>query len=205
MKRFLLAGALSLAGAAALTAQTVTSINAVGYANVTIPAGFSMIANPLNTSANTLNSLLPGSQFGDTIFKWTGTAFSISTYLGSWSPDLSLNPGEGAFIYVGQAQTNTFVGEVLTGSLTNAVPAGFSMRASQVPQQLGLSAMSFPADFGDTVFMWNTTANAGAGGYDIYTFLGTWSPSDPTPKVGQSFWVFKGSSGNWVRNFTISN
>jgi hypothetical protein len=159
-----------------------------------------MIANPLGTSNNTLDGLLPSMSFGDTVYKWNGSTFDISTYLGTWSPNLSLNPGEGAFIFAGASKPVTFVGEVLTGNLTNNIPAGFSMRSSQVPQSLGLSALNFPADFGDTVYKWNP----GTTSYEIYTFLGTWSPSDPTPAVGESFWVFKSSGTDWTRTFTIN-
>jgi hypothetical protein len=200
MKKVLLAGLASLAGVASLYAADVTSVNAVGYANVAIPQGFSMIANPLNTSNNTLNGLLPSAQFGDTVYKWNGNGFDISTYLGSWSPNLSLAPGEGAFIFAAQSSTVTFVGEVLTGNLSNPLPQGFSMRSSQVPQSVGLSTIQFPADFGDTVYKWNPTTSQ----YEIFTFLGTWSPSDPQPKVGESFWVFKSSSASWNRTFSIN-
>ncbi|MEK6700967.1 MAG: pyridoxal-phosphate dependent enzyme, partial [Planctomycetota bacterium] len=45
-----------------------------------------------------------------------------------------LNPGEGVFISLPSAAKLTFVGEVPQGALSTAIPTGFSIRASQVPQ-----------------------------------------------------------------------
>lgn len=221
MKRLLLAGVLSLIGAAPSFAQ-VTSINAVGYANVTIAPGFSMIANQLNTADNKLSTLLPDPVVGTRIFKWTGTSFvaydyiQLPPFLGGgkrWDPDgnATLSPGEGAFIF-NPASTNvtiTFVGEVVTGTGSNlSVPAGFSIISSPVPQSGALtSALQFPAAPGDRVFRYNGTSYTA---YDFITvppFLGggtRWDPAEPTANVGEAFFSFKGAATTWNRNFSIN-
>ena len=60
-KTLLLLGALGAAGMTSAVAQTnVYSVNAVGYINLTLPTGFSLIANQLNSTNNTIGSLLTG-------------------------------------------------------------------------------------------------------------------------------------------------
>jgi hypothetical protein len=224
MKKLLLAGALSLAGATALYAQTVTSINAVGYANVTIAPGFSMIGNQLNTSDNRLSSILPDPLVGTRIFKWNGASFSAYDYvqlppfLGGgkkWDPDgnATLNPGEGAFIF-NPATTNvtlTFVGEVVTDANSNiSIPSGFAIISSPVPQSAALTTtLLFPAAPGDRVFRYNGTSYTAYDYITVPPFLGggtRWDPSEPTPNVGEAFFSFKVSSTPtpWNRNFTIN-
>src|SRR6267143_1772496 len=98
-KTLLLTAVLSAAGVASSLAQAVYSVNVVGYVNYPAKAPFSMIANPLNnTAGNTLNNILPSVPVGTTIYTWNGTAFVSSVFFGTWSPDLTLAPGEGAFI-----------------------------------------------------------------------------------------------------------
>lgn len=113
-----------------------------------------------------------------------------------------MNPGEGAVLLSNEPFTNTFVGEVMQGNLTNAFPAGLSIRASMVPQagtfnQLGLADSNF--SFTDQAFQWNVATQ----GYDIFTFLGSWTPAEPNLKVGESFWLQTAAAGQWVRSFTV--
>jgi len=111
-----------------------------------------MVANPLNTTNNTVGSVIPAPPDFTTLFNTRARDSSIATYfLGAWDhPEFTLNPGEGAIIQATSPFTNTFVGEVLQGNLTNSYPAGFSIRASIVPQLqrspywiAGLSAYGF--------------------------------------------------------------
>jgi hypothetical protein len=114
---------------------------------------------------------------------------------------MTLNPGEGAFIYnPGAAFNALFVGEVKQGTLTTPIPAGFSIAASQVPQTGALdSVLGFPVVDGDTVYLFNNTTGAYAiSGYEF----GEWSIV-PTPKVGEAFFVNKVSAVIWSRDFTV--
>lgn len=158
-KLIILSAIAGIFGSASLMAQTtnVYSLNAVGYINVTCPPGFSIIANQLNTTNNTVFGLLPvdpgGADDGTTVYKWNGKGFAAMTMdsLNSPSPWLpqstpqttTLNPGEAIFINNaateadGVTPTNyvvTFVGQVPQGTFTNTINPGFNMISSVIPQ-----------------------------------------------------------------------
>jgi hypothetical protein len=207
-KTLLLTAAVGAAGIATSMAQ-VFSVNAVGYVNVTAKPGLTMIANPLKGASNKVTDLFAGIPDGTTIYKYKGgTEGFVSTTLdfGVWSdPSMTLDPGEGAFISnTGTSDiTVTFVGEVPQGDLKNPVPAGFSIRSSQVPQKGLLDAdLKFPIADGDTVYTYNNTAK----GYDGATYdFGAWSTgAAPTIDVGQSFFVSKGTAASWDRSFSVN-
>lgn len=208
-KALLLTAALSVAGIATSMAQAVYSVNAVGYVNVTVPTGFQLIANPLDAEDNSIGALLPDIAEGTIIYKFNATSgtYSINSFqFGAWDfPTATLNPGEGAFIFNGEpaALTLTFVGEVPQGPLSQAVPAGFSIQASQVPQQGGIqTALEFPAEEGDLVYRFDTTAQT----YRIFDFnFGEWSPSEPVINVGESVFVNKAAATTWSRTFSVNN
>jgi hypothetical protein len=199
--------------AVAAQAQTsVFSVNIVGFTKKSIAPGFTMIANQLDKTNTTLNALIPNPPDQTQVIVWNGMAFEFKTYFGSpinaWFPDgnFELNPGGGAFIKNPTVTNVTvcFSGEVLTGLLTNPLPAGFSIASSQVPQALPLDALSFPAANGDKVFIFNNSVN----NYSQFEYFGApinaWFPSTPTPAVGESFFVSKGVAANWVRSFTVN-
>src|SRR5213075_206777 len=72
-KTTLLTAALVAAGALTSMAQ-VYSVNIVGYINLNIPKGFSMIANQLDTTPdNTLASVLPNPPENTSCYKFTLT------------------------------------------------------------------------------------------------------------------------------------
>src|SRR4051812_8366959 len=113
-KTTLLTAALVAAGALSSMAQ-VYSVNVVGYINLNIPHGFSMIANQLNASPNnTVVTLFPSPPDQTTVFKYnaaTRVYDSADFADGAWEGNtaLSLGPGEGAFIYTPVAFPQTFV------------------------------------------------------------------------------------------------
>jgi len=191
----------------------VYSVNAVGYVNTTLTAGWNLVSNPLkNQTDNTVATILATAPEGTTIYKWlndgtTSGYDSVNVMLPAglgWSvPDQTLVPGEGAFILVptGSSSTVTFVGEVMQGSLTNKVPAGFSMLSSQVPQAgLVTTDLGFPAIGGDTIYTWV------AGSYLNSTFLDGfgWLPEEPNLAVGQAFWSLKTAATAWTRTFSVN-
>jgi hypothetical protein len=201
-KLLLSAAVLGVAGVIAASAQ-VYSVNVVGYINVAVPPGFSMIANQLDSGNNTVASLMPSVPEGVTLYKFVSGAYLINGYeFGEWSlPNMTLDPGEGAFIFnPGAAFNALFVGEVKQGALTTGIPQGFSIVASQVPQTGALdSVLGFPVADGDTVYLFNNAT----GSYAISGFeFGEWSIV-PAPKVGEAFFVNKVAAVNWTRNFTV--
>jgi hypothetical protein len=216
-KTLVLTALLGLAASPMFAQTNVYSVNAVGYVQVVFqPNVFTMVGNPLNTTNNSIGSLFTAFPNGTQFYKWNGATYDIAQFLfGAWdNPQYTLNPGEGCFIQTkGSAPwTNTFVGEVLQGNLTNSIPNGFSQRSSMVPQagdadSLGLSAA---LKNGDSILEYN----AGKGSYDIWQYLfGQWSDpvggSTPPPMaVAQS--VFIGTSAapgprNWSRSFSVNN
>jgi hypothetical protein len=201
-KTLLLTVAAIAAGISASQAQ-VYSVNAVGYVNKNVPAGYSMIANPLNTTNNTIGALLTGVPNFSNLLKWNGTGFDVATFVfGAWdTPAVTLNPGEGAFINTETAFTVTFVGEVMQGNLSNPIPVGYSIRSSQVPQTGGASALGLTTlQAFDNLLQWNGTT------YVIYTVLpgGGWDPSEPVITVGESVFLNTTAATSWDRTFNVN-
>jgi hypothetical protein len=209
-KTLLCAAALAAGIATSAVAQSnVYSLNVVGYYNVPLAANQKvMIGNQLNTTNNTLGGIIPGANDGDQFFKFNG-GFTTYVYDGlsaAWTPDgnVSLAPGEGGFYISPVASTLTFVGEVRQGSLTNTLPLGTKViRASIVPQAGKITTdLGVPGEDGDQLFQF-------AGGFSTYVYDGlgnSWTPSEPTFKVGESFFYLKSSAStqpNWIRNFTV--
>ena len=213
-KTLLLSAAVGAAGLLAADAQ-VYSVNSVGYVNVTVPTGFSMLANPLDASDNDLAAVLPSVPDGTTAFAWNGSGFTSKTYDeldGAWlpaDPAISFAPGGGVFLRnsSGAAFTVTFVGEVMQGAaLTTPLPAGFSIVSSQVPQQGTLTALGFTAIDGATVFQW-VNNGLGGGSYVSSTYDdldGAWLPAEISVDPAEAFWVRMPAAGNWVRNFSVN-
>lgn len=202
-KTLLLTAALGAAGMAATVAQdAVFSVNAVGYVNTTVADGFSIIANPLNNGDNTLDAVISGMSTGTTVFKFDGTAFSSSSFVDGvgWLPNLSAAPGEGFFIQSAGEQTITFVGEVPQGDLSNEVPAGLSIKASQVPQAADLASIGFPATTGDNVFFFRNGGYAGSSFVEGLGFI-----PEAIPAVGEGFFVQSANGGSWDRTFSVND
>jgi hypothetical protein len=147
------------------------------------------------------------------IFKFNGTAYDVGTYstlLGGWNPatfaSTVLAPGDGVFVSVPGTSdvTVTFVGEVPQGNLTTPLPAGLSIKSSQVPQAgLVSTDLKFPSGNNDRIFKWNNAT----GTYSVYTYstlLGAWNPSEPTIDVGEAVFVNKTTAGAWARTFSVN-
>ena len=205
-KTLLLAVTLSVAAVASSFAQStnVFSVNAVGYVNLTAPPGFSMISNPLNATNNTVSSLFSVPN-GVSIYKYNqAQGFIANNFFFGWTdPNMTLVPGEGIFFQnpFGTNLNLLFVGEVMQGNLTNAVPAGYSIQSSQVPQAGRLDVdLGFPVVNGDSVYFFNNAS----GGYTAFNYFFGWNVQ-PTNSVGQSFFVNKAGTTNWVRNFSANN
>jgi hypothetical protein len=101
-----------------LAACSTQSFAVVGYVNTIFAPGDKLFSNPLQNSPNTLSTLfLPSTPNGSTVSLWNSATMSydtVSTYSGgSWSLDLTLNPGTGALFNSPSIFTNTFVGEAL--------------------------------------------------------------------------------------------
>jgi hypothetical protein len=191
------------------------SSNIVGYVNVTLPPGLSLIANPLygQTEEERVGDLWYWAPDGSQILKYVpGVGFEVSTFDGAtqgWSnPDLQTPVGQGFYFRnpTDYTVTQTFVGEVRLGYVVNPLPIGFSMKGSLIPQSGSInSTHSIPGEDGDQIRMWINDLQGG--GYEeISTFSGEenqWVP-DLNLRFAQGFWIYKQRAQNWVRYFNIN-
>jgi hypothetical protein len=188
--RLLIAVIISETLQSAQAQSNVYALNVVGYVNRVFGIGNSLFANPLTASPNnTLSSLFSPSIVpnGTQISLWNSTSgtFDISSTLsfGSWSTNLTLNPGTGARLTAPSAFTNTFVGTVLnhdgslfSGSLTNPPvyggPNGIYLLGDKAPvantgSDIFLSIVGRSPNVGEQVITLTTTSTyLGGGNWD---------------------------------------
>ena len=201
--------AVMAVGLGASVAQTVYSVNSVGYVNKSLLANFNLISNPLNGTNNNLSTVLPVLPDGAQILTWNSglqTFNDANVYFDGfgWVPDAPLPPGRGAFLFMPSAATVTFVGEVPQGNLTNAIPSNFSLISHIVPQSIGLAAAGLPSADGDQVLFWNAAIQQFKDAVVFFDGFG-WVPSDPTPAVGEGFFYFNTSAlRQWGRTFSVN-
>ncbi|HMJ64498.1 MAG TPA: hypothetical protein VK615_04030 [Candidatus Binatia bacterium] len=191
-------------------ADSVVSENVVGYVNVDLPWGMSLIGNPLLQTNMTLGYLFPTAPDGAQVLVLVGNDYDSSVFSAatmSWSkPWFELALGRG-FFFVNPSRTaftQTFVGEVLTGSLTNPLPAGVSLKASLIPQAGSINTLhNIPGQPGDNLFTYFSDAEA-RGRYIRSTFTATnaWVP-DQDLGVAKGFWIQKKQAQDWVRFFSV--
>jgi len=204
-----------VAGIASSKAQ-VFSVNAVGYVNTTLPPGFSLVSNPLdNKAGNKIADLfkntgptIPG---GLTIYNFVNGNFVTIQYDDldqAFGPAAAasqpLEPGNGAFVRnpTQTTLTTTFVGEVPQGTLSNPLPQGFSIKASQVPQAGTANTLLVPGQAGDKLFKWDKTKQQYVS-TQFDDLDNAWSPA-PTIDVGEAFFLFKKTAGTWSRTFSVN-
>lgn len=213
-KTVLLTTLLGAASIATSVAQTVYSVNAVGYVNVTVKAGaFALLANPLNQPTNSLAAVLPDVPANTIVYVYnqtTGQFDQATKRATSWSGTAAtaiLNPGTGFFLKNAGAtdMSITFVGEVPQGTaLEVKYPAGFSLIGSIVPQAGDLEKdLGFPAKTGDMIYKFN--------GVDYGTpytrRAAAWSGGGTTVQMGvaEGVWLKAVAAGSWTRSFSVNN
>jgi len=215
-KTLLLTAALSAVSIAAAVAQTVYSVNAVGYVNVTVPAGkFALLNNPLNQPTNSLAAVLPSVPNNTVVYVFdptTGTFTQTTLRAGTWTgagASATLNPGQGFFIKnAGTSDmTVTFVGEVPQGTnLTINFPkAGFYLVGSIVPQAGAVqTVLGLPAVNGDKLYQFNPATQL----YTTYTKRTgtTWTGGTGEPNIGvaEAFFYQASAAGTWTRSFSVN-
>jgi hypothetical protein len=203
----------------------VFSQNAVGYYNMSLGSGFTMIANQLNNGANTVNDVLPaGLPDGSTLISWNnaGQLFNdADTFFAGYgwfdsgaNPSTTpLAPGGGAFINLppGQTAAVTVVGEVPQGQLPLDLVPGFQIISQLTPQEIGLEATGFPAADGDTLIFWDTSTQAYSDALTYFAGYGWFTSAtelvDPTPLLGESVFynrVPSNGSDTWTRTFNVN-
>jgi hypothetical protein len=191
--------------------SNVYSLNVVGYVNTPLVGGgqFTAVANPLNSTNNTLLGVFSGLPSGSQVQVWNygiqdfNVYTKTSTSFTSGGATIPFVPGQAVFVKIlGAGVTNTFVGEVMQGSLTNSVAAGFNMVGSIVPQSgLATTDLGLQPPNGTQLQQWDTAIQD----FHVHTKTSTsWTSGEPTLNVGEGFFL-KLLAGNydWVRNFTV--
>ena len=214
--------------------QNVYSLNAVGYINVTMPPGFSIVTCPLICSPdNTIATLFPNGPSTAGAYQYCNVV-TYSPVSGFGIPDAgvqganaagwnrggteTINPGQAVFFYNYNSTpiTATFVGTVPTGSLTNQLAVGYNLVGSIVPVSGNYQTNSIAADFGpggaqggDNLTTFSST------GYSVPNTVpvvspGTWSLGGPNiSNVYEGFFYYNANynsqgTENWVESFSIN-
>ena len=187
-----------------LLAGHAQASNVLGYVSTTLPPGFSMIANPLESPINTVGKVFKDWPDGTTLNKFDTQQFRLienAVNFGQWTnPSESLRPGEGAIFFnpTSDYRSICFTGEVRTRNLSVAVSPGFSIRSSPMPQPGRLvEDLEFPIANGDVIHLFDRDKQQ----YALHPYEnGQWTNGTPMISVGEAFWVAKTEPGNWTRN-----
>lgn len=212
------AGFFTLEGEAGADGPTnVYSRNVVGYVNLHLPPGLSLIANPLYQSDSSLGSIVVTNWWcappdGCQVFKFSADSpYEVSTFdgvSGTWSnPNLDVSVGTGFYFNNPSSitVTQTFVGEVGQGVLINPLPAGMSTKGALVPQEGSINDVhGIPGDPGDEIRTY-VNDQMGGGYYNVSVFNGDtqrWEP-DLILHVAEGFWINKQRAEDWIRIFWV--
>lgn len=186
-----------------LNAGGLLSRNIIGYASVSTPPGFSMIANPFESANNTVAEIFKAMPDGTSLSKFDTRFSSLAENkieFGKWSnPADRLGLGEGALFYnpTSDYKSVDFVGDVKREGFSIPIPAGFSIRSSLIPQPGRLDAdLGFPVTPGDVVHLFDKDTQK----YVLYPYdESAWKANPPIVSVGESFWVAKETAKNWTQ------
>jgi hypothetical protein len=165
----------------------------------------------LDNGTNDLNSIIPTAPAGTTVQLWnTGLQDFDATIpvfsSGKWVPNATIKAGQGFFVVPNGAFTNTFVGDVRQGSVTNALVGNgnYEAIASTVPVGGSITNVldQYPALAGDTLQIWNVGLQDFDATIPVYS-SGKWVP-DWNFKVGEGFFLVRNGPGvNYVRTFNV--
>jgi hypothetical protein len=215
------AGFLAAAAATSMAQSNVYSLNVVGYINVPYTNGFQMVANQLHSDSTGTNNTVAG-VFSTNFPNLTrvygyapGPGYGTATYsagTGNWvggqpTVNNALSAGGGVWLQIpGTTPTSgnlTEVGEVHQGTTLLPVVTGFQIMSLVPPLQTTIkTAMGYPAANLDRVYQYVNPS-----GFITHTYAagsGTWTAGEPTPKVGESFWVQRaGAATTWTQTYNV--
>jgi hypothetical protein len=179
------------------------SLNAVGYYRINVCAGFSLIANQLNAQGgNMLGNVLKSPPERTEVYKFnpaTGGYVSLSYLGGAWEGDeleMTLHPGEGAFLHSPVAHTHRFMGEVPLNASVAIMP-GWNILSAPLPMSGRIDQLGFPVRDGDCFYPYRCNLS-----YNIDCFLGgAWegdSGGAPTiVAIGESCFFRSSTARSW--------
>jgi len=200
---------VTLAAEAGFT-PAVFSCNAVGYINHTLQPGFSLLINQFawgnsGPGAGVVSNVLGALPTGMAIYQVGPDGFKANAMAVNWTkPDAPLNLGAVFFMLnpFGVPFTLTMVGAVAEGDLQQALPAGYSIAGSLVPQAGAVSTdLLMPAAEGDQVWRWSPQTQT----YLEYRLPADgWQPAEPGVSLLEAFVVRKSTPVVWRRFFTVN-
>ena len=185
--------------------ETGYAARALGYVTLTVPAGYSLVANPLSNGGNRVSDIFPSAPSGSTLSKFNAMTgkWEANTFTDAWSqPGMTLAPGEGAvFKNEGAAFDVVLAGFTPWAETTLGIPAGKSVVSPRLAKGGLLSSrLGMPMVDGLKVELLNNAT----GKYDAYTVsAGAWSPAEPAVALGQAFIVTAPSAIEWTHDPTI--
>jgi hypothetical protein len=208
-----------IAGGLCRTTPTAHAI--VGYVNVAMPSGYTFVANPLHAApSNSIATVIPNPPDWTRVWLWniTNQTFDAPAIYDAWESGWSLNlllpPGRGFVVHTWENFTNTFVGEVLQGALTNFIAGTnrLTLVGSKVPQAGALgSTLQFPGTDGDVVSLYPTAHQQFLDGSTYLANYGWFDPAGaadtngPNLAIASAFFVrHPGPDTNWIRNFFVN-
>ena len=153
---------------------------------VTVPYGFSMIANPLNNGNNIISDLMPAVPENVMLYKLVDGSYNINIFeFGEWSdPSMTLSPGEGAFIFNPDYEFEVvFVGEINKES-QRLIPQGISIIS--LPMNSDIES-GLPVSDGDIIYQFDNAT----GKYIVSVFEYEEWNNVPNIKIGESFFINK--------------
>lgn len=179
-----------------------TSDNVVGYINLNLRPGWSLLARQLFDGEEVVGSSFKAGSPGMTVLIGDTTGWRVSNQLDGWSdPNLPLQPGAAAFVF--NPNTNglsvTFVGEVRSGTTIVEIPAGRSLVSSVVPQQ-----MVPGPDFGLSLEPGSIVRRWTGEDFVAYPFQPGWGGNPPVIPVGEGFVLDLPNALTWGRTFEIN-
>ena len=215
MKKLLMT-VVVLGCAAAVTAQTVTSANMVGYSKTSNIAGLQIGSAQFFVGAGNTTTEVFGDQLpvGSKIYAYdpaSGYGGKIATYssvfLGgtAWDIELDLAPGVGYWVETPSAVDSIVSGEVpLDDTVTTSIVSGLQLMSYPYPVATSISQMELTPTLGDKVYKY--VPGSGYGGsistYSSVFLGGTAWDIDLAFEVGEGFWYESVAAGTvqWVVN-----
>jgi hypothetical protein len=214
-KTLLIAAAALAAGVMTSQAQ-VYSQNIVGYINVPLASGFNFVANQFDSDGTGTNNSIYTSvgtnlPANTSVLYWNPTTALFSTTklsgTGKWSANNQLltnavNPGSGFFIDVAAPTNVTFVGNVITGTNTYPIIAGFQVVAPSGPVAGTLDTTNgYTPSKNDSILVWNNVTSL----FTTHKYSGTaWSGGgDPQLTVGEAVFLNAINNTNWTQILNV--
>jgi hypothetical protein len=213
----ILGGMLALSLVATTLAQTTTNVyskNAVGYVNMNLPTGFTLISAQLSSSTGSLTldqvfgTTLPDSSVVFVFTPPSGPYKGYYYYDGmGWVDDAfapagttALERTKGFWVNVASTTNVAVVGEVPSASTTSvAVTSGFALFAYPYPTPMALTNSTFnsSAHDSDIIYAWNGASYAQ---YQYFDGMGwvddSFSPATLVLQTGKGYWYYSDANRN---------